>query len=62
MEAHYPNEKSRLLEMREDMNHVSYNVKQGRDEINSGGPMQEIARIADGPDEEYYEPEIVRKY
>ena len=59
---HYLNEKSPLLEMREEVNHVSYNDKHDRDVINSVGPLQHMNGVSDDPYEEYYEPEMVRKF
>ena len=59
-ETNYPNEKSPLLEMREEINHVSNKDKHDLDGVNTEGHSQEMSWMPYHPDEEKSQPEMVR--
>ena len=59
-EINYPNEKSPLLEMREEINHVSNKDKHDLDGVNTEGHSQEMSWMPYHPDEEKSQPEMVR--
>ena len=58
-ETNYPNEKSPLLEMREEINHVSNKDKHDLDGVNTEGHSQEMSWMPYHPDEEKSQPKMV---
>ena len=61
-EANLSNEKSPLLEMREEINHVSNNEKRNVDDVIRRGRSLEMNQMPHHPEEAYCNPESVRKY
>ena len=62
LDTNFPNEKSPLLEMREEINHVSNNEKRNVDDVIRRGRSLEMSQMPHHPEEEYCNPELVRKY